>query len=162
MKKFLVIIVFLGIYGFINRHGGAYTQDYPMQNELLQENVIEIVEEQRENKVEIEEIAVEEQEKTVIKEMEEIKKSENKTVIIPKTETENVSPITVKEEKQENVSTQETKKLAPTQEQTNQEKIYTENSVEIELDQSTKFDIDDGGYAEWGHLTEEQMKALGF
>ena len=158
------IIMFLGIYGFVNRYGGTHncTQNL-MQNEFLQENFIKIVEKQKENIVNIEEIVEDEQEKIIVEESKEIRKSKNNTLTKQKSEKEQVSIKVIHQEKEENGITKENNKIEPVKEQINKESNLEDYqiSLEIELDKNTKFDIKDGGYAEWGHLTEEQMNTLG-
>lgn len=80
MKRILVIIIFMGIYGFVNRHGGTHncTQNL-IQNELQQENIIAVLEEQEEKAVEIVEIENEKQED--VAQVEEIVTEEKQEIV---------------------------------------------------------------------------------
>ena len=121
-----------------------------IENTLIENNVEEsnIVEEQIINEEVsnvVEEPVIQEQPKT------------SEETLPAKKETVTTTTTTTSQPKQQ----EQIVETAPIQEET-REKDATPKSVEVEQEESTRFDINDGGYAEWGHLSEEQLKALGF
>lgn len=164
----LIIIVSIGYFVYGNKNTSSkieniatkeenIVKDIIVTNETTQNTITEIIEQEK-TEIEIPE-QIEIQEKII---------AENEKVIEKPIQNNNAPRKQEKEVKQTEIQPKEniqiTNKTIPIQEKTNNDSSITETqkSVEIELDTSTKFDIDDGGYAEWGQLTEEQMKALGF
>ena len=170
----LIIIVSIGYFVYGNKNTSSkieniatkeenIVKDIIVTNETTQNTITEIIEQEK-TEIEIpEQIEIQEN----IEKQEEII-AENEKVIEKPIQNNNAPRKQEKEVKQTEIQPKEniqiTNKTIPIQEKTNNDSSITETqkSVEIELDTSTKFDIDDGGYAEWGQLTEEKMKALGF
>lgn len=164
----LIIIVSIGYFVYGNKNTSSKIENIATKEENIVKDII-VTNETTQNTI----TEIIEQEKTEIEIQEKIEKqeeiiAENEKVIEKPIQNNNAPRKQEKEVKQTEIQPKEniqiTNKTIPIQEKTNNDSSITETqkSVEIELDTSTKFDIDDGGYAEWGQLTEEQMKALGF
>lgn len=161
MKRILVIIIFMGIYGFVNRHGGTHncTQNL-IQNELQQENIIAVLEEQEEKAVEIVEIENEKQEEVaqveeiVEEEKQEIVQASSKQVVAtPKTETKQIETPIVEEQKQEII---ETPKQKETSQVSNTPQVVEEKPKEESFKcTSTKHFTGAGNTGKWFKTKQE-------
>lgn len=160
----VLVIIVASIGYFVN--GNKNTSSNIENIAIKEENIVKDIEKNEKTQNTITEIKEQENKETEITEVKEEQEeivSENEKVIETPIQNNDI-PKKQETKKEQKESTPITNKTTPIQEETSKDNSITETpkSVEIELDKSTRFDIDDGGYAEWGQLTEEQMKALGF
>lgn len=70
-------------------------------------------------------------------------------------------PTTKKKVKQETQKNEKTQTKTTQKEQDTAKSNSSKKTIEANLDSSTTFNIQDAGTASWGHLTDEDLQALG-
>ena len=71
------------------------------------------------------------------------------------------APTTKQKEKQEIQKNEKPKTKTTQKKQDTVKSESSSKSIEVNLDSSTTFNIQDAGTASWGHLTDEDLQALG-